>query len=242
MTTMTRTSARPTTWPAGLTLGSVSGAALVVAGIWNALVQGHVTVSSAPTAGRSQARPLQAMRDHYRWYATTATQERWATILGLVGVLGLVLLAVELRRCLTSDAVGRLACTTVQAAGLVWMVGAVATIGGHRAVAEMATHGNPIQVVNVVAFTTDVTGDAFSAAAFVLLAVGMVTLASTAYGGQRWCAVSLLTGVLSGVVAYGYVASVDSITTYELGLLAAVVQPVWLVWTGRLLDRTDPTS
>jgi hypothetical protein len=106
----------------------------------------------------------------------------------------------------------------------------------------MATHGNPIQVVNVVAFTTDVTGDAFSAAAFVLLAVGMVTLASTAYGGQRWCAVSLLTGVLSGVVAYGYVASVDSITTYELGLLAAVVQPVWLVWTGRLLDRTDPTS
>jgi hypothetical protein len=241
MTTMTLTTTRRTAWPVGLGLGSAAGAALVVAGVWNALVQEHVTVSSPPMVG-PQTPPLQTMQAQYRWYATTVPQERSATILGLIGVAGLVLLTVELRRRLRDAPVGRGACTAVQAAGTVWIVGALAAMGGHRSVALMATHDNPVQTVNVVAFTTDMTSDAFNAAAFVLLAVGMLGVATASYGGPRWRALTVLTGLLAAVVAYGYVASVDSVTTYELGLLAAVLQPIWLVWTGRLLDRSEPTD
>jgi hypothetical protein len=122
------------------------------------------------------------------------------------------------------------------------MVGAVVTIGGHRAVALMATHGNPIESVNDVAFTTDVTGDAFSAAAFVLLAAGMLGLATTPYAGPSLALLSGLAGLLAAVVAYGYVAGIDSITTDELGLLAAVLLPGWLVRIGRLLDHAEPSD
>jgi hypothetical protein len=186
--------------------------------------------------------PLQAMRAYYTWYATTVPQERWATILGLVGVAGLVVMATELRRLRGIDALGRGGCTAIQAGGLVWIVGALAAIGGHRAVGLMATHGNPIATVNVVAFTTDVTSDAFSAAAFLLLAAGMAALAGPAYGGQRWRLLTAATSALAVVVAYGYLASIDSITTYELGLLAAVLLPIWLVWTGLLLDRSPASD
>lgn len=237
MTAMTLTSAGRTTWRTGLALGSVSGAALVVAGIWNALVQEHVTVDSPPSAIGADVPPVRAMHTYYSWYATTVAQERAATVFGLVGVAGLVLVAVELRRRLAPDLLGRCACTALQAGGVVWIVGAVATMGGHRAVALMATHDNPIQTVNAVAFTIDMTGDAFSAAALVLLGVGMVAVAASSYGGGRWGILSAVAGLLAVVVAYGYVAGIDSITTYELGVLAAVLTPIWLVWTGRLLDR-----
>jgi hypothetical protein len=237
MTTMTLTSSRRTGWPVGLALGSVSAAALVVAGVWNVLIQQHVTVFSEPVADSPMPR-LDGMRAHYLWFATTVPQERWATIVGLVGVAGLALVVVEVRSR-THDVLGRGACTAIQVAALLWMVGAIVTIGGHRAVALMATHGNPIESVNDVAFTTDVTSDAFSAAAFCLLAVGMLALAATPYAGQPPVLLSGITGLLAAVVSYGYVAGVDSITTDELGVLAAVLLPVWLLWAGRLLDRSD---
>lgn len=239
MTAMTLTPTRRPTWRVGSTLGCASGAALVVAGVWNALVQQHVTVSSPPTNVGPQSPPLQAMHDHYTWYATTVAQERGVTILGILGVTGLVIAAVELRRHLETGLLGRGACTALQTGGLVWVTGALAGIGGHRAVALMATHGNPIQTVNAVAFTSDVTSDAFSAAAFMLVAAGMGALTTTSYGGRRWALLSLLTGALALVVAYGYIAGIDAITTFGLGLLAAVLTPIWLVWTGRLLDHTS---
>ncbi|HEY3530671.1 MAG TPA: hypothetical protein VGK78_16105 [Nocardioides sp.] len=247
MTTMTLTPTRRTTWPVGLALGSMAGTALVIAGVWNALIQQHVSVSAPPHVSQ-EVPPVRTMEIYYTWYAGTVAQERAATILGLIGVSGLVILVAELRRRL-GPRLGRGACTAAQAGGLVWMVGAVAAIGGHRAVGLMATHGNPIETVNAVAFTTDVTSDAFSAASFVLLAVAMPALAAASlggrgrsFGGQGWAALSVLTGLLSAVVAYGYVAGIDSITSYDLGILAAVLMPCWLVWTGRLLDRSEPSE
>jgi hypothetical protein len=242
MTAMTLTSARRTTWPVGGTLGSVAGLALVVAGIWNALIQEHVTVASAPVGIGSQVPPAQAMHAYYTWYAGTVAQERAVSILGVIGVTGLVLLAVELRRRMVTDVLGRGACTAVQVGGLIWVVGALVQIGAHRAVGLMATHSNPIQTVNAIAFTTDVTTDAFSTAAFILLAVGMLALATTSFGGQRWAVLGAVTGLVSLAVAYGYIDGIDSITTYVLGLLAAVLTPSWLVWTGRLLDSTSAPS
>jgi hypothetical protein len=242
MTAMTLTSTRRTTWPVGRTLGSLAGLALVVAGIWNALVQEHLTVASPPAGIGPQVPPAQAMHTYYTWYAGTLAQERAVSILGMIGATGLVLLAVELRRRMVSDVLGRAACTALQVGGLVWVVSAVVQTSAHRAVGLMATHGNPIQTVNAIAFTTDVTTDAFSTAAFILLAVGMLALATTSFGGQRWAVLGAVTGLVSLAVAYGYIDGIDSITTYVLGLLAAVLTPSWLVWTGRILDSTSAPS
>ena len=237
MTTATITSSRRTTWAVGRPVGAVAGAALVVAGVWNALVQLHVTVDSPPAHIGPQVPPAQAMHTYYTWYATTVSQQRAASIAGMVGVTGLVILAVELRRRIGPDPWGRAACSALQTGGVLWLVGTIAAVGGHRAVGLMATHSNPIETVNAVAFTTDVTSDAFSAAGILLLGIGMLAMGGSSYGGRRWSGLSSLTGLLAVVVAYGYVAGIDSITTYELGILAAVLTPAWLVWTGWLLDR-----
>jgi len=38
---------------------------------------------------------------------------------------------------------------------LLWITGNVLELGGHRAVGLMATHANPIQATNAIAFTID---------------------------------------------------------------------------------------
>jgi hypothetical protein len=236
MTAMTLTSARRTTRPAGLVLGSVAGGFLIVAGIWNALIQEHVTVA-APPAYQHGAPLGQALQDYYRWYAGTVGQERADTILALVGVAGLVLVGAALRRRL-DDALGRIACTTLALGGTIWMVGAIAEIGGHHAVSLMATHDNPIQTVNAVAFTVDMTTNAFEVAAFVLLGCAMfaIGVCPVRPAGSRWTTLTWLTGLVAFVVAFGYVREIDLITAWVLGLLAAVLLPAWLITTGRLLD------
>lgn len=247
MTTMTLTPTRRTTWPIGLALGCVAGTALVISGVWNVLIQEHVTVAAPPEV-RPEVPPAQMQHTYYAWFASTVSQDRGSIILGLIGVSGLVILAAELRRHLNAGlradldlgrhpGWGRGACVAMQVGGPIWMVGALVAIGGHRAVGLMATHDNPIQTVNAIAFTTDMTSDAFSAASFILLALAMLGLASTSFGGHRWAALSVLIGALAAFVADGYLASIDSITSYGLGVLAGLLLPIWLVWTGVLLDR-----
>jgi hypothetical protein len=206
---------------------------LVVAGVWNALLEERVTVSSPPSS-KAGTPPSSAMHEYYLWYAGIAGQERAATLLAAAGVVGLVLL-VETLRNRAFEVFGRLACTMVMIGGLVWIVGALVAVGGHRAVALMATHGNPVEGVNTVAFSVDMTSDAFSVAAFVLLGLAMIGL-GTVRARSGWKVLSWLTGIVSLVVAYGYVDSIGAITTYVLAVLAAVLLPLWLVWSGRLLD------
>jgi hypothetical protein len=245
MTTMTLTPVRRTTRPVGLALGSLAGTALLVAGVWNALFQEHVT-SSGPPAIPAGATPEQGFHTYYTWYAGTVAQERAITIMGLIGVTGLVVLADAVRRRFdATDLLARASCTAIGVGGVVWLTGALIAIGGDRAVGLMATHANPIDTTNSIAFTVNVTADAFSTAAFVVLGLAMVAIgiAPVRSGSPGWGALSVFTGAVSLVVAVGYVEGIDSVTTYVLGLLAAVLLPVWLVWTGRSLDRPmDPVS
>ncbi len=239
MTTMTLTPVRRTTRPVGLALGSVTGTALVVAGVWNALIQEHVTVPIPPSV--TGGSPTRAMHTYYTWYAGTVGQERADTVLAMVGVTGLVLLADALRRRAGADTLARGSCTAIGAGGIVWLIGALIGTGGHRAVGLMATHGNQIDGVNSIAFTVDMTVDAFCAAAFILLGLAMLAIgiAPVRAGSARWGALSVVIGVVALVVAIGYLQGIDFVTTYVLGALAAVLLPAWLVWTGRALDSAD---
>jgi hypothetical protein len=57
----------------------------------------------------------------------------------------------------------------------------------------MATHANPIETTNSIAFTTDVTADACALAAFTLIGTGMLTFAAAALsrGHRAWAGVLL---------------------------------------------------
>src|SRR5689334_22358811 len=120
MTTMTHTPVRRTMRrPVGLALGSVAGITLLVAGIWNALFQEHVT-SSGPPAYPADQSPEQGMRIWYTWFAGTVAQERAITIVALVGVTGLIVLADALRRRIgDTDLLARTGCTAVGLGGVV---------------------------------------------------------------------------------------------------------------------------
>jgi hypothetical protein len=241
MTAMTLTPTRRTTLPVGLALGSVAGAALLVAGVWNAFIQEHVSVSSPPSLPVG-ATPAQAMSRYLTWYAGTVAQQRTDAIVAMVGVMGVVILADALRRRVAdTNLLGRAACTAMAGGGIMWVTGQLVGIGGPRAVGLMATHGNPIQGVGSIGFTIDTITDAFSAAAFVLLGLAMVAIgiAPVRLGNVRWTALTTVTGVLSLVVAVGYLQGIDPITTYVLGALAAVLLPIWLAWTGHNLDRPN---
>lgn len=48
-------------------------------------------------------------------------------------------------------------------------------LGGHRAVGLMATHDNPIQTTNSIAFTIDTIDDTFALTAFTLIGAGMLS-------------------------------------------------------------------
>lgn len=244
MSTTTLSPIRRATSRAGIALGAVAAAALVVAGVWNVLVQEHVTVDDPPERVPT-ATVDQAMHQYYGWYAGTVGQERAVTIFGIAGMVGLIVLAGSLRRRLAdADLLSHAACTGLGAGGVLWIVGELILIGGHRAVGLMATHGNPIDGVNSIAFTVDMTEQAFAAAGFVVLGLAMVAIgiAPVRLAGPRWAALVILDGLLSLLVAIGYLRGVDFLQTYVLGLLAAVLVPAWLVWTGRLLDRAGTPS
>jgi hypothetical protein len=223
-----------------LALGYLAAAALAVAGIWNALVEARVTVAAPP--GPHPGEPVSvAMRSHYAWFATIVGQERGVLVAAIIGVVGLVLVVDVVRRTATTAATGRTSVLTrtggaaVVLGSLVWVVGAVVTLGGHRAVGLMATHHNPIQTVNAISFTVDVTADAFSATGFALLGAGLVALGFAHSADPRRSGLALLTGAAALAVAAGYAAGISALTTWLLAALAVVLLPAWLVRTARAL-------
>jgi len=245
MTTTTLTSTGRSTRPTGLVLGSVAGAALVIAGVWGVLIDEHVTVSSPPTDIGSVVPQQQAMHAYWTWYSGTVAQQRADTILAMIGVIGLVIAADALRRRIgDTHLLARAACTALGAGGVLWVAGQLVAVGGHRAIGLMATHGNPIDPVNSIAFTVDLTVDAFSAAAFILLGLAMIATGVAPVRGThaRWAALTALTGAVSLVVAFGYLHGIDVVTTYVLGVLAAGLLPAWLVWTGHFLDHGQTSA
>ncbi|MGZ4150534.1 MAG: hypothetical protein ACXVQJ_10865, partial [Actinomycetota bacterium] len=125
-----------------------------------------------------------------------------------------------------------------------WIVGNVVQLGGHRAVGLMATHGNPIETTNSIAFTIDTIDDALEVAALVAIATGMLAFgaASMRAVGTTWRTTSLVTGVVTGALAVAYVTGPDGLVNALLVLGAVVVLPAWLVLTGRTFGEDHVTN
>lgn len=212
-------------------------AAFVIAAAGYTLAARGVTVASAPQFGPDL--PIE-QREHtyYRWLVTTLPQERLYTSIAIVGFLCLAGAAAFARDLLGRDrALATVGAFLIAAGAAVWVSGSIFQLGGHRAVGLMATHINPIQTTNSIAFTIDMISQAFALAAFALIGAGMLSLACAATGARNvlrgWASYTALIAALMVVTAGSYAAGNGDVTDLMLLAGGVVLLPGWLIWTGR---------
>jgi hypothetical protein len=104
-------------------------------------------------------------------------------------------------------------------------------LGGHHAVGLMATHANLIETTNSIAFTTDMTTDAFALAAFTLTGAGILALAAAALscGHRAWAGATVIVAVAMLVTAGAYAAGNDNVSDLMVFASGLVLLPGWLV-------------
>ena len=216
----------------------ISAAALAIASVWSALIAGGVTQGSAPSPAPA-ASPDVVLRGQWQWFATTLTQERLVTGIAIVGFAALILTTWLIRGRLGSRREDATAGAVLVSLGsAVWIVGNILELGGHRAVGLMATHDNPIQTTNSIAFAIDMIDDAFEFVAFVMLGAGMFGFASAAWRAvgvsHAWSRYTAAFAV--ALLALGLAHGADSTHTADLLLLlvGAVLTPAWLLWADRM--------
>jgi hypothetical protein len=105
----------------------------------------------------------------------------------------------------------------------------------------MATHANPIETTNSIAFTIDMITDAFALAAFTLIGTGMLAFAAAALsrGHRAWAGATVIVAVAMLVTAGAYAAGNDNVSDLMVFASGIVLLPGWLVWTGRIRRTPD---
>jgi hypothetical protein len=107
----------------------------------------------------------------------------------------------------------------------------------------MATHANPIETTNSIAFTIDAIADAFALAAFALIGAGMLAFAVAAAGerpGHRaWAGYTVVIALVMLVTAGSYAAGNGGLSDLMLLAGGVVLLPLWLIWTGRIGSDPD---
>jgi hypothetical protein len=234
---MERVRVKRATGPAGV-VAYGGAAAFAVGAAWFWLAAKRVTVAAAPRVGPHV--PLQqGMRSYYRWQISTLLQERLYTSIAIAGFLCLAVSAVFLRDLLARDhTLTRVGALAIGAGALLWTTGSVVQLGGHRAVGLMATHANPIQTTNSIAFTVDTIAAAFALAAFALIGAGMLALAAAAASERphrrAWARYTALVALTLLVLAGSYAAGSGNLTDLLLIADGVVLLPVWLIWSGSI--------
>src|SRR5262249_22671542 len=148
----------------------VGAAAFAVAAAWYGLALHGITLSSPPQVGHNVSAD-RGLHLYYRWFVTTLPQERFYTVIAIAGFGCLAALALAVRDKLRHEraAAARTSAVGIGAGAALWIAASIAQLGGHRAIGLMATHANPIQAVNSIAFTIDTTASALFLAAFALI-------------------------------------------------------------------------
>lgn len=213
-------------------------AAFVIAAGWFWLATKNVTVAPPPRIG-PHVPPLQAMRIYYRWQATTLPQERYYTVIAIAGFICLAMAASYLRNAGTRGRpLTRIGALLVGAGAATWITGSILQLGGHRAVGLMATHTNPIQTTNSIAFTIDTIAAAFALAAFALIGTGMLGFAAAVArehpshpGHRAWAVYTIVVALTLLVLAWSYAAGNGNLPDLILIADGLVLLPLWLIWT-----------
>ena len=216
-------------------------AAFVIAAGWFWLATKNVTVAPPPRIG-PHVPPLQGMRIYYRWQATTLPQERYYTVIAIAGFICLAMAASHLRDAgARGSRLTRIGALLVGVGAATWITGSILQLGGHRAVGLMATHTNPIQTTNSIAFTIDMIAAAFALAAFALIGAGMLAFAAAVArehpshpGHRAWAGYTIVLALTLLVLAWSYAAGNGNLSDLILIADGIVLLPLWLIWTIRI--------
>jgi hypothetical protein len=214
----------------------LGAAAFVVATAWYALAVEHITVSVPPQPGKHVPAD-QAFRAYYHWFASTLPQERLYLAIAIAGFAAFAAVAWSARKALDPDhALAAAGARAVAAGAAAYGVGTLIFLGGHRAVGLMATHRNPIQATNSIAFTIDSVDQAFDVTAYALFCAGLLALAWIAWrrGRTAWAGYTSLLALLALVIAWSYAGASDDLTNDLLFAGGLIMLPLWLIWTARL--------
>ena len=214
----------------------LGAAAFVVATAWYALAVEHVTVPVPPQPGKHVPAD-QAFRAYYHWFAGTLPQERLYLAIAIAGFAAFAAVAWLAGQALDRDgALSAAGARAVAAGAAAYAVGTLIFLGGHRAVGLMATHRNPIQATNSIAFTIDSVDQAFDVTAYALFGAGLLALAWIAWrrGRPAWAGYTSLLALLALVIAWSYAGGGDDLTNDLLYAGGLILLPLWLIWTERL--------
>jgi hypothetical protein len=231
---------------AGRIFAWIVAVAFFVATVWYFLLSQQISVADEPTSARDV--PFdQVLERFYDWYVTTLTQERLNILVNFVGFLSLIGVALALREVLGGDRPsGVLAAAAVTSGSVLWIIGNVVQIGGHRAVELMARGGNDLDPVNAISFTIDRIDDWFE-----LVGLGLIGLSALAFaiGGIRtgvlpkaWGYYTLGLGALLILAAIAYAFENGDLVDLLLLIAGFLLVPAWGVWVALLLSQRRPDT
>ena len=217
----------------------VGAAAFLVAAAWYALVVTEVVVGAEPEPQAGQSREAW-LQTYFDWFRSTLGDELFYSGAAIVGFLCIVATAQFLRDAwaATQPPVS-LGAHAVGVGALVWVIGNVASLGGHHAVGVMADRGDPLETVRLFLWTIDDVDDAFELAAFAVMGFGMLAVAwpglRSAARDVGWSRFTAAVGVVLLATSAAYAMHAFDLVDLLLVVGGVVLLPLWLAWTGRLL-------
>jgi hypothetical protein len=219
-------------------LATVGAAGFLLSSLWFGLIDAHVSVG-APPAGTGLS-PDARLHAYYTWFIGTLGQERLDTAIAIMAFACLAGVAACVAARLPGDG-ARVGGVLVVLGSALWIGGNVMQLGGHRAVGLMATHGNPIDATNSIAFTIDTLDDAFELAAFAIMAVGAAMFGVFAGGASKsgWRSASFVLATVLAALAASYVTGPDALVNGLLVIGGIVMVPAWLLLTARFVRERE---
>jgi hypothetical protein len=229
---------------AGRVFAWILAIAFFVASVWYFLLSQQISVADEPIFARDV--PFeQVLEEFYDWYVTTLMQERLNILVNFVGFLALIGVVLGLREWF-GRSFGILAAASATLGAVLWIVGNLVQLGGHRAVELMARGGNNLHPVNAISFTIDRIDDWFE-----LIGLGLIGLGAFTFGGgairtgilpRAWGYFTLALGALLVVISLAYAFESGDLVDLLLLITGIVLVPAWGVWTAVLFSRNDSRS
>lgn len=205
-----------------LPIAIAGAAAFVFAASWAALISFEVVVPGPPA--ESGADSEAGLRAYWIWYAGTVPARQATSFVLLIALVALAVTAARLAAVRLDRAA--IAAGAVVAGALFWAIAACVRLGTDRAVALLATHENPIEPTNSIAFAASWLATGFESVGSLLAGAGVIALAVTTAGPRPLAAVTGLALVVLGVCLY---APIDDLRLWVQLAAGAVRVPWWLI-------------
>ena len=212
-----------------------------MAAAWFALIDKGISVDGEPSYDPSLSLRVN-LEGYFEWFDTTLVQERLDTALAILGFGALIVVGLAIRERLSErdprTAVGAVAVTI---GSMLWIVGNVLQLGGHRAVGLMSGGANALESANSILFTIDTVDDWFELFAFAFLGAGLLSLAWAQMRLRQhglWAWLSVLTAVVLLVLAGAYVDGNGDIIDPLLFFGGMILLPAWLICTAEVVLRS----